>query len=84
MSFADPEFAEAVRASDRAHGLVAVEVEIDELTAADQDELRSYIRAWSEGRIREADHIARMQAHARMLADQFSEMLPEGMRFEWK
>lgn len=37
--------------------------------------------AWVEYRALQADYLARAKAHARMIADDLSVLLPEGMRF---
>ena len=44
---------------------------------------RRYNAAEAEYRAREQAYVAALPGRAREIADQFSGMLPEGMRFEW-
>lgn len=70
----DPAFREAVREGiARAYG-----------PAADDAEMASCIAARAEADAREAAYAADRRSLAGALARQLSEMLPEGMRFEWK
>jgi hypothetical protein len=71
----EPQSAEAVRAGDRACGPVA-----DDWRA----ELVAYVRARHEADAELDDFRRRTAAHARLIADKMSELLPEGYRFEWR